>query len=255
LKREPENISNISKKQPFKSHVPALEQGLQVLLLLQQHAGEKMSLTRICQGVGIHNSKGHYILATLHAYGFVEKDPLSKSYMLGARIIPLARTVIDHIDYKAASNPLVEELAKQTEATVWFGLRMNESLFVLSKYEGGNQFWATPGIGQTFDFFMGAHGKAMLAFLPDEERALLLRRYKGMTVSSDELALIKKTGFAKDSGAFAEGINAVAAPVFGAERRLIGVLLLFGTFSTDMLDTFGRKTADAAKRLSAKLGN
>lgn len=255
MKTEPEQKSGIDKKQPFKSHVPALEQGLQVLLLLQQHAGEKMSLTRICQGVGINNSKGHYILATLQAYGFVEKDPYAKTYMLGARIIPLARTVIDHLDYKAASTSIVEDLAKQTKATVWFGLRMNESLFVLNKHEGGNHFWATPGIGQTFDFFMGAHGKAMLAFLPDEERALLLRKYKGITASSDELTLIRKTGFAKDSGAFAEGISAVAAPVFGAETRLIGVLLLFGTFSMDKADTFGRKTADAAQRLSKKLGN
>ena len=246
---------SFDKKQPFKSHVPALEQGLKVLLLLHEHGGEKMSLTRICKGVGIHNSKGHYILATLQAYGFVEKDPHGKTYMLGARMIPLARTVIDHLDYRSASIPFVEELAKETRATAWFGLRMNESLFVLSKHEMENHFWATPGIGQTFDFFMGAHGKAMLAFLPDEERAPLLKKYKDARISKDDLTAIQKAGFAKDFGALAEGINAVAAPVFGAGRKLIGVLLLFGTFSVETADSFGRKTADAAKRLSKKLGN
>ncbi|OPY78741.1 MAG: Glycerol operon regulatory protein [Syntrophorhabdus sp. PtaU1.Bin058] len=232
-----------------------MEQGLQILLFLQQYAGEKMSLTKICQGVGIHNSKGHYLLATLQAYGFVEKDPYAKTYMLGARMIPLARAAIDHLDYRAAAVPFVEELAGETGGTAWFGLRMNESLFVLCKHEGKKHFWATPGIGQTFDFLTtGAHGKTMLAFLPDEERALFFKKHKDIGVSLHEIASIKNTGFAKDFGTFFKGLNAVAAPVFASGRQLIGVLLVFGTFPVKMADMYGRKTADAAKRLSAKLG-
>ena len=106
--------------------VPALEQGVQTLLCLQRNSGEKMSLTKICQAVGIHKSKGHSILTTLQRYGLVERDPESKTYTLGARLIPLARAVLDHLDYRAAATPVVEELAKETGMTVWFGLRMNE---------------------------------------------------------------------------------------------------------------------------------
>lgn len=254
MEAEPENIPGIDKKQLFRSQVPALEQGLQALLFLQQHADEKMNLTKICQGLGIRNSKGHYILATLHAYGFVEKDPYSKTYTLGARTIPLARTVIDHLDYRAAAAPFVEELARETGNVAWFGLRMDESLFVLSKHEGKKHFWATPGIGHTFDFYAGAQGRTMLAFLPDEERIPLLEKRKDIKISQNELALIRKNGFAQDFGTFVKGINAVASPVFGSGRQLIGVLLLFGTFPAKKFDAYGRKTADAARRLSQKLG-
>jgi DNA-binding IclR family transcriptional regulator len=129
------DASGSDKEPKFKSLVPALEQGIRILLFLRQHASEKMSLTKICQALGIHNSKGHYILSTLQQYALVDKDSHSKTYMLGPGLIPLARSVLDHLDFRGAAAPVVEELAKQVSATVWFGLRMSDSFFVLNKYE------------------------------------------------------------------------------------------------------------------------
>jgi DNA-binding IclR family transcriptional regulator len=242
-------------KLEYRSPVPALDQAVQILLFLQKDAGVKMSLTNICKNVGIHKSKGHSILATLQRYGLVERDPEAKTYTLGARLIPLARAVLDHLDFRAAATPIVEKLAKETDMTVWFGLRMNESLFVVSKYESGGHFWATPGIGHTFNLFEGAHGKAVLAFLPEEERKAVLSARKVSNGLMKELASVKQLGFARDLGEFARGINAVAAPVFGPGQQVAGVLLLFGTFSKDKTEKFGRRTADAAKRISQRLGN
>ena len=242
-------------KSRSRSLVPALEQGVQILLCLQKNAGDKMTLTKICQAVGIHKSKGYSILTTLQRYGLVERDPEAKTYTLGARLIPLARAVLDHLDFRAAATPVVEGLAKEAGMTVWFGLRMNESLFVVSKYEPGEHFWATPGIGHTFNLFEGAHGKAVLAFLPEEERKAALSTRKASNGLLKELASIKQLGFARDLGEFARGINAVAAPVFGPGQQVAGVLLLFGTFPEEKVERYGRKTAAAAKRISHKLGS
>jgi len=248
-----------SKEEQPKSRpiVPALDQAVKILLYLQKNAGNKMSLTKICQIVGIHKSKGYSILKTLQAYDLVEKDPQAKTYMLGARLIPLARAVLDHLDFRIASGPLLEEVARETGTTAWFGLRLNELLFVVSKYEAGEHFWATPGIGHTFNLFEGAHGKAVLAFLPDEERERMLSRRKVTDTKNlrRELASIRELGFAQDLGKFATGINAVAAPVFGPGQQISGVLLLFGTFPEEKVETYGRKAADTAKRISQKLGN
>lgn len=216
-----------------------------------------MSLTWICQALGIPKSKGHSILTILQAYDLVEKDPKTKTYMLGAKLIPLARAVLDHLDLRAAAAPFVEELARETGTAVWFALRREESLLVVSKYEGGEHFWVMPGIGHTFSLFEGPHGKSILAFLPDEERERLLSGRSAVDTKSlrHELALIKKFGFARDLGKFAKGINAVAAPVFGPGQKIAGVLLLFGTFPDKDVDKYGRKTADTARRLSQRLGN
>ncbi len=239
----------------YKALVPALDQAIKILLYLQEAAGMKMSLTNICKAVDMHKSKGHSILKTLHRYDIVARDPDSKAYTLGARLIPLARAVLDHLDYRSAANPIVQELARQTGMTVWFGLTMNASLFVVSKYEGGKHFWATPGIGQTFHLHEGAHGKAALAFLPGEEREAILSTVEAPSGLLDELDSVRQSGFARDAGEFAKGVNAVAAPVFGPGRQVLGILLLFGTFPKAKMDSLGSKTADAAKRISQKLGN
>jgi DNA-binding IclR family transcriptional regulator len=238
-----------------RSLVPALEQGVQTLLCLQRNLGQKMNLTTICQSVGIHKSKGYSILTTLQKYGLVERDPAAKTYTLGARLIPLARAVLDHLDYRAAAAPVVEELARETGMTVWFGLRMNDSLFVVSKYEPGEHFWATPGIGHSFNLFEGAHGKAVLAFLPEQELKAVLSARKVTNGLRKEFPYIRQLGFAADLGEFARGINAVAAPVVGPAQHIAGVLLLFGSFPQDKVEKYGRKTAAAAKRISHKLGS
>jgi IclR family transcriptional regulator, acetate operon repressor len=258
-KKEGHRQVTVTKKEKdtseYKALVPALDQAINILLYLQNAAGMKMSLTNICKAVGMHKSKGHSILKTLHRYDIVTRDPDSKAYTLGARLIPLARAVLDHLDFRSAAAPIVRDLARETGMTVWFGLAMNESLFVVSKYEGGEHFWATPGIGQTFHLYEGAHGKAAVAFLPEKEREAILSRVKNRKDFLRELDFVGRSGFARDAGEFAKGINAVAAPVFGPGQQVMGVLLLFGTSPKAKLDGLGRKTADAARRISQKLGN
>ncbi len=239
----------------YKVLVPALDQAVKILLYLQEAGGVKMSLTNICKAIGLHKSKGHSILKTLQSYDIVARDPASKAYTLGARLIPLARAVLDHLDIRSAAAPVVERLAKETGMTVWFGQAMNRSLFVVSKYEAGEHFWATPGIGHTFRLYDGAHGKAALAYLPDTERDALLSKVPDRKAVMRELDSVRQKGFARDAGEFAKGINAVAAPVFGPGRQMLGVLLLFGTFPKSQMDSLGAKTADAAGRISQKLGS
>ena len=242
-------------KSEYKALVPALDQAIKILLYLQDAAGMKMSLTNICKAVGMHKSKGHSILRTLLRYDIVTRDQDSKAYTLGARLIPLARAVLDHLDYRSAAAPIVQDLAKETGLTVWFGLKMNESLFVVNKYEGGGHFWATPGIGQTFSLYEGAHGKAALAFLPGAEREAILSAMETPAGFLEELDSVRQTGFARDPGEFAKGVNAVAAPVFGPGQQVLGVLLLFGTFPRARMEKLGRKIADAARHISQKLGS
>jgi len=53
----------------------ALDEAVNILLYFQDNAGNKMSLTNICQTVGIHKSKGYSILKTVQKYDLVKKDP------------------------------------------------------------------------------------------------------------------------------------------------------------------------------------
>jgi DNA-binding IclR family transcriptional regulator len=61
-------------------------------------------------------------------------------------------------------------------------------------------------------------------------------------------------GYAEDVGEVTAGVNFVSAPVFGVQEKVIGCIILVGSFPESLINQYGRKTADIARRVSYKLG-
>jgi len=256
---------NLKGKSPYKPTVPAVEQASRVLLCLGESPNFKMRLTDICKQVGIHKSKGHSILNTLKQYGFVEKDPEAKSYSLGPALIFLSRHVLDNLHYPEIVAPFLDHLAKETNGTALFGLIYGEHLLVVGKREGNQNIGFTIRLGHRFHITLGAHGKAIVAFLPeaDRERILTKKRvfFHGLDISRlnmkrlrEELSKCRQLGYAKDVGEVTQGVHFVSAPVFGVQEKIIGCIILIGTFAENLIGKYGPKTADVARQISYKLG-
>jgi DNA-binding IclR family transcriptional regulator len=249
----------------YKPSVPAVEQASRVLLCLGESPNFKMRLTEICNQVGIHKSKGHSILNTLKQFGFVEKDPQTKTYSLGPALIFLSRHVLDNLHYPEIVAPFLDDLAKETNGTALFGLIYGEHLLVVGKSEGNQNIGFTIRLGHRFHITLGAHGKAIVAFMPeaDRERILTKKRvyFHGLDISRlnlkrlrDELTKCRQLGYAQDVGEITTGVNFVSAPVFGVQEKIIGCIILIGTFAESLIEKYGPKTADVAKQVSYKLG-
>ncbi|MBU1741078.1 MAG: IclR family transcriptional regulator, partial [Proteobacteria bacterium] len=234
--------------------VPAVEQAAMVLICLANNSRPQMTLTRICREVGIHKSKGYNILKTLRRFGLVERDESSKTYSLGYGLLHLARRVLDHLDYRAVASPFLEDLATRTRSTALLGILSAAQVFVVAKHEGDQGIGLTIRVGHRFHFTAGAHGKALVAFLPPEEQRAVLARDKlffygpktmpaqKMPALKKELAECRDRGFATDAGGLQPGVNAVSAPVFGPGNVVIGCLILIGTFPKNLMDRYGRAT-------------
>ena len=70
----------------------------------------------------------------------------------------------------------------------------------------------------------------------------------------DELTKCQQLGFAQDVGEITPGVNFVSAPVFGMPKKIIGCVILIGTFTGSLIEKYGAKTADIARRISYRLG-
>jgi DNA-binding IclR family transcriptional regulator len=254
----------IKRKSVYKPFVPAVEQASRVLLCLGESPNFKMKLTEICQQVGIHKSKGHSILNTLKRFGFVEKDFQTKTYSLGPGLIFLSRNVLDNLRYPEIVAPFLENLAKETGGTALFGLINGDHLFVVAKHEGNQNVWFAR-LGHRFHFTLGAHGKAIVAFMPEADREKILAKkrvyFHGLDASRlnmkrlrEELNKCRQLGYAQDVGEVTTGVNFVSAPVFGVQEKIIGCIILIGTFAESLIKKYGPKTADVAKQVSYKLG-
>ncbi len=260
--RNPESPPKTSSA--YKPLVPAVEQASRILICLARSPGARLTLTQVCDRVGIHKSKGYSILNTLGRFGFVEKDPATKTYSLGVGLVFLARNVLDNLDLKQIVSPFLASLSDATSSTALFGLISAEQVFIVAKHEGDLAVGVTIRIGHRFHISSGAHGKAIVAFLPEDERKKILGRdrlyFYGDPAAMDErlleeeLAECRRSGFAQDKGGLQPGINAVSAPVFGAGERIVGCLIVIGTFAETMMAQHGRHVARVAREISARLG-
>ena len=244
--------------------VPAVQQGAQILICLAKSPTFKMKLTDICNHVGIHKSKGYSILNTLKNFGLVEKDPQTKTYSLGPALVFLSGRVLDNMDYRNTVAPFLEYLAKETNSAAFFGLIVEEHVFVIAKHEVDSGIKITIRLGYRFPITYGAHGKAIVAFLPKVEREKILATEKlwfygdtsglNMERLEGEFARCRQLGFAQDIGEMDPRFNAVAAPVFGLRGKLIASIFVVGIFGERLVGKYGHKVAECARKVSYNFG-
>jgi len=251
-------------KSVYKPIVPAVDQASRILLCLGKSPNFKMGLTDKCRRVSIHKSKGYSILHTLMRYGFTEKDLRTKTYSLGPSLLFLSRNFLDSLYYPDVVPPFLEGLAGKTNGTAMFGLISGCHVFVLNQREGNGNIGFRLRIGQRFHMTLGAHGKAIVAFLPEAERKAIFSRKKlyfhgdpsrvEMKRLNEELVRCKESGFACDIGEVTPGVTVISAPVFDLREKLIGCVSLIGFYPKSKIDEYGAKVAGVAKQISHKLG-
>ena len=102
-------------KSGYTTTVPAVDQAAKVLISMAKSQENAMRLTDIFREVDIPASKAFSILATLNKYGFIEKDPQTKTYSLGLGLLFLARRVLDRLDIRNIVPPLWKNCQNRLE--------------------------------------------------------------------------------------------------------------------------------------------
>jgi DNA-binding IclR family transcriptional regulator len=243
---------------------PAVEQASRILFCLADARSTFMSLIEICARVGIHKSKAFTILETLQRSGLVRKNEEGKGYALGPGLISLSRKVLDDLSAPRLAEPILEDLAIKTNSTAVLGLIADKKVFVAAKHEGEGNIGVTIRTGHRLPLTYGAHGKAIVAFLSEEERESLLKEknlyFYGNPSKLDrkrldqEIARCQREGYAEDLSEVNQGLNVVAAPVIGPSGTLIGFIEIFLLFSPEIAHQWGPLVAEAGRKLSRELG-
>lgn len=262
--RPQEKKKSSNKESSYQPVVPAVEQASRILLYLAKDSNSKMGVTEISREVGVSKSKGYSILTTLGQFGLVEKDPHTKTYSLGVGLLSLARHVLDNLRYPEVVSPFLHDLATETNSTVLFGLIQGEYVVVMDKHERNQNIGFTVRIGHRFHLTLGAHGKAIVAFLPEAEQERILSKKKvyffldssrvNMKLLKEELHQCMELGYAHDIGGITSGVNVVSAPLFDNRDRVMGCLILIGTFPEKKIQEYGPKVAGMACQISHKFG-
>ena len=226
-----------------------------------------VSLSELSDYIGLSKPSVYRLLNTLQTFHLVSKEPQTGLYHPGPGLIELAQKGLERFEVRKIAIPYLDELQKKTNETVHLAILDSGEVVYLEKRESKQTIRMYSAVGRRAPAHCTGLGKAILAFLPQEERRRILEE-KGLTAytprtitSLSEFELecerIRSRGFAFDLGEHEEEIRCVAAPIFDHTGYPIAALsVAIPAFRTnqDQLEELGPEVAKAAQGVSRELG-
>jgi len=132
-------------------------------------------LTDIAQSAALDISTARRILKDLEAEGFVERDPVSKHYMLGPQVYAMHHAMVDGLDVRALARPALIRLARRLGDTVILSLPMGWESVCLDLCFGDYPIRANYlEVGSRRPLGVGAGSLALLSTLDESESRAVL---------------------------------------------------------------------------------
>jgi DNA-binding IclR family transcriptional regulator len=209
------------------------ERVLQVLLCFIGVESD-LGVTDIARRVQIDKSRVHRYLVALKRKGFVVANPRTRRYSLGFRVVELARELQSQLNVERDALPSLRELRDATGESAALAMRVGGRRVYLTEVVSTSEIRQTFPIGQQAPLHVGATGRVLLAFLPEDERTLALADSMalGPPCSAAERARIPKTleriqrqGYAVSHAERVAGSRSVAAPVWTWRGDLLAIVL------------------------------
>lgn len=244
----------------------SLERMLAVLDLFDQAHGV-WSVDEISAATGYTRSTAYRYVGELTDAGLLAQAAPGQ-YSLGPRIIQLDRQLRDSDPLLAAMRALEPSLPRWSRERLWLLCRVFRDA-VTCIYQSGNlRHTVSFSRGYPMPLFRGATSKAILAFMSERQCMKLylenpdLVRDAGLGATWLEfkaaLRAIRQQGFSMSVGEVDRGVFGIAAPVFGANGKVIGSISLVRAASaldSKCLARESRGIMDIAARLSSPAGN
>jgi len=251
-------------EKPADHSIQSIERALLILETLSRYP-QGIGVTELGTCVGLHKSTAHRLLSTLRAFGYVEQYRDSERYRLGNKILSLGLEVLANLDFRKEALPFMRELVEISRETVQLAVLDSHQVLVVERDQSPETI--TVNLGLRADVHCTAEGKVLLAYRRVEDVVRILnesqmRQYTVNTITDvnnmlAQLEKVRNQGYAINAEELAEGLRAVAAPVFDHSGRVIAALSISGPTSRLTLERMVRLVTvlkEACSSVSARLG-
>ncbi|MER5933124.1 IclR family transcriptional regulator [Streptomyces sp. NPDC002054] len=216
-------------------NIQSLERAAAMLRLLA--GGERrLGLSDVASSLGLAKGTAHGILRTLQAEGFVEQDPASGRYQLGAELLRLGNSYLDVHELRARALVWTDDLARASGESVYVGVLHQSGVLIMHHVFRPDDSRQVLEVGAMQPLHCTALGKVLSAYDPvAHSQALEAEReaFTPRTVTDPEgfesvLALTRARGWAADVEETWDGIASVAAPILDRRRMPVGAVAVAG---------------------------
>lgn len=244
--------------------VQSVDRALAILELLTRHP--ELGVTEIAAELGVHKSTAFRLVATLEQHRLVEQVGERGKYHLGFGIVRLAGATTARLDIAREARQVSRRLADEFNETVNVAVRDGGAAVNVSQEQGGATVSIQNWIGQRTPLHATSSGKVLLAWLDEDKLAALLaselKPHTPRTITDPgqlraELERVRQRGWAATAEELEIGLNAVAAPVRGADGTVLAALSVSGPsyrLTTETFDEVARALCAAADEISHEIG-
>jgi len=226
-----------------------------------------LSLSELARTLGTSKSSTLALARTLVAFGYLRDAHPGPGYTLGTGLIRLGDIVGRQLPLGDLCRPLIEDLSRETKLTARVAISEGGYPVFVDRVDGpGSVRFHTP-LGQREVPYATGAGKAILASLGEAGVRRVcgnteLRPRTAHTITDigsllDNLAVVRRRGFAVDDEEDAEGVICVGAAFFGHDGACggaVSVTGIKGDLPAWRIDELGQAVRRCADKVSESLG-
>jgi DNA-binding IclR family transcriptional regulator len=239
--------------------VRAVERALDILMAFTAD-GSQLTVAELLKRVDLSRPTLYRLLYTLEHSGFLVADGEPQQFRLGPSVAHLAHVWTSSLDLSELARPILRNLWEQTGETVALFVPQGAYRLCIAELPSPQPLSFKRGVGYQERIAVGASGRAILAHA--DIPAGKLQEYAqdtgvDLAAYSEELAQIRRRGYATSQDELLQGATAIAAPFFNTSGRVAGSVAVFGPsarLTPDRVADYGMLLATSAKAVSDALG-
>jgi IclR family transcriptional regulator, pca regulon regulatory protein len=250
----------VVKEPEQREFIQSLERGLSVILAFSDHH-PSLTLSQCAELTGLSRPTVRRVLITLQRLGYVRSE--GRSFALTPRVLALGYAYLSSLNLPVIAQPFMEEVVAQAREACSLSTLDDTDVVYVTRVSTHRRPSLTLATGTRLPAHATAMGHVLLADLPAAELEHYLRRAElrpltARTVRTpDELLArleeVRATGWAAIEQELEEGLRSVAAPVRGADGRVIAALGVSASVASVDEETMRTRFAPMLVRAGAQI--
>ncbi len=237
--------------------IQSLARGLKILSILSE-SSDGGSIVEIASELGIDKGSASRLMSTLVNYGFAEKEPVSRRFLLGPQVVVLSRSLLSRMPLRDVAKPFLRELMRITGECAHIGVFSRGKVLYIDQVESPASLRVNAEVGFMAPLHCTALGKVLLAFgrhpIPEN-----LEHYTNATLVTREslrknLEMVKEKGYGIDDEEFDMGVRCIAAPIVDFREKVVGSIGISGPL-TRMTSSRMKSLAEQVLLISRQLSD
>jgi DNA-binding IclR family transcriptional regulator len=247
-------------------YIQSIERAAAILRALSGRS-RQVGVVDLANELGLAKGTAHGLLRTLQLVGYVEQDPDTGKYQLGAALLHMGSLYLDGNELRARALNWSDSLAAHTRETVRIAMLHDLQVLIVHHVFRPDDSFQTLDVGSMLPAHATALGKVLLAHNRFERGEVVSRGLQSFTDATicdperlqQELKHVAKHGWAAESGELYPGQVSIAAPITDHAKRTVGAIGIFGPTERLLAARQPRgelvaHVRDAARAVSRELG-